>query len=191
MTITQLRTLRRAGLEPAAVELVEELPKRLKLRDKSSGIIFYINKDKNPKRLGEENNNKGDKNMSTEEMEVLDQEVMGVVNGKGTIPQPPAVTAPFTQGVQNAPHNDGEKKAAEKPFWKQVEDETEKLAKKYERRRQISALAWLVVCVVAVAALILTLYVPAALPWVVNIGVMCFIVAAAIIADRNIRRWLM
>lgn len=52
MTLHLLRIIRRAGLEPADVEVVEELPQRLKMRVKSSGVIFYIGKVQNPKRLG-------------------------------------------------------------------------------------------------------------------------------------------
>ena len=55
MTLQLLRIIRRAGLEPADVEVVEELPQRLKMRVKSSGIIFYIGKVQNPKCLGTNN----------------------------------------------------------------------------------------------------------------------------------------
>ena len=80
MTIEHLKFLRRVGLDPEQVEILEELPKRLKLRDLRSGAIFYIPKEI-PKRLGEKNE-KGDIDMSQEEMNAMDNEVAGVVNGK-------------------------------------------------------------------------------------------------------------
>lgn len=44
MTLQLLQILRRNNLLPEEVEVVEELPERLKMRVKSSGIIFYIRK---------------------------------------------------------------------------------------------------------------------------------------------------
>lgn len=52
MTLQLLQILRRNHLLPEEVEVVEELPERLKMRVKSSGIIFYIRRVQNPKRLG-------------------------------------------------------------------------------------------------------------------------------------------
>jgi len=52
MTLQLLQILRRNHLLPEEVEIVEELPERLKMRVKSSGIIFYIRRAQNPKRLG-------------------------------------------------------------------------------------------------------------------------------------------
>lgn len=58
MTVNQLQVIRRAGLEPAAVEILEDRKVRMKLRDKNGGLEFWIGKagsesGQNPKRLGE------------------------------------------------------------------------------------------------------------------------------------------
>lgn len=55
MTLQLLQILRRHHLQPQDVETVEVLPERLKMRVKSSGIIFYIKRVQNPKRLGANN----------------------------------------------------------------------------------------------------------------------------------------
>ena len=116
--------------------------------------------------------------MSQKEMEALDREIEEKVNGKkgmdvgeAGIPQSPAATAPFRQGGQGA-------------------DDREQMFRRMAMRRKILAAVWAVVCLLAAAALVVALYVPAALPWIVNVGVMCFVVAAAIIIDRGLRRWL-
>lgn len=162
MTIEHLKFLRRVGLDPEQVEILEELPKRLKLRDLRSGAIFYIPKEI-PKRLGEKNV-KGDIDMSQEEMNAMDNEVAGVVNGKTESDCP-------TEGRS---HNN-------------CYDPHRKWIERQERRRKLTTVVWLLVCVIAAASLVVALYVPAAMPWIVNIGVICFIVAAAIILDRQLR----
>ena len=162
MTIDQLRFLRRVGLDPEQVEILEELPKRLKLRDLRSGAIFYIPKEI-PKRLGEKNE-KGDIDMSQEEMNAMDNEVAGVVNSKK-----------------------GSDCTAESNVADYFHEHHSKWLDKRERRRKLTAVAWLLVCVIAATALVVALYVPAAMPWIVNIGVICFIVAAAVILDRQLR----
>ena len=107
--------------------------------------------------------------MSRNELEALDREIEQKVNGKtkGSIPKPDTCQ-------EKSCDNRG-------PVGRYL--------KRKEIIRSIVAVVWVLVCLAAAAAMVLVLYVPAALPWVVNAGVMCFVVAAAIIADRTMRRW--
>ena len=113
--------------------------------------------------------------MSQKEMEAMDREVMNTVNGKeGT-------DGLCAEGL-------GEAKV-DTSFFEKMQEANRRAARRYEIRRRICAVTWILICLAAVAALITALYVPAALPWIVNAGVMCFVVAASIIVDRNIRGW--
>ena len=105
--------------------------------------------------------------MSEFEMEALDQQVEAIANSK------------HEEACENpVPETEG------KPgFWQQLDNEIHYTS--YRRKRQIVAVLWVLACLAAAVAL----YVPEALPWIVNVGVMCFVVAAAIIIDRGLRRW--
>lgn len=109
--------------------------------------------------------------MSEFEMEAIDQQVENLANSK------------HEEACENpAPETEG------KPgFWQQLDNEIHYTS--YRRKRQIVAVLWVLACLAAAAALVVALYVPEALPWIVNVGVMCFVVAAAIIIDRGLRRW--
>ena len=109
--------------------------------------------------------------MSDFEMEAIDQQVENLANSK------------HEEACENpAPETEG------KPgFWQQLDNEIHYT--RYRRKRQIVAVLWVLACLAAAAALVVALYVPEALPWIVNVGVMCFVVAAAIIIDRGLRRW--
>ena len=67
---------------------------------------------------------------------------------------------------------------------KEAEEREKAMHRKWRRRRIIMTATWVSICAAAVAALITVLYVPSAIPWVVNIGTMCFVVAGAILIDR-------
>ncbi len=109
--------------------------------------------------------------MSEFEMEAIDQQVENLANSKHeeTCENP----APETEGKPG--------------FWQQLDNDIQYT--RYRRNRQIVAVLWVLACLAAAAALVVALYVPEALPWIVNVGVMCFVVAAAIIIDRSLRRW--
>lgn len=105
--------------------------------------------------------------MSDFEMNALDKEVEDVAN----------------RGAQNGRIPSGE----QKPFWDQLDDEIH--YKKYRRNRQIVAVVKIVICILAAAALVCAMYIPQAMPYIVNIGVAAFIVAGAITLDRTVARW--
>lgn len=129
--------------------------------------------------------------MSEFEQNALDQEIMEMANqgcGKPVAP------------VADEQLCDCQKPEEKSCFWASVAESIEKekaeqeereiaAHKKWVRRCLIKTVTWVTVCAVAVAALITMLYVPAAMPWVVNLGTLCFVVAASIMIDRAVRRW--
>lgn len=110
--------------------------------------------------------------MSQKEMEALDREIEQKVNGKKGESYPSVCCADSSpdKGSRGA-------------------DDTEQMFRRLAMRQKLVAVLWVLACLAAAAALVVALYVPEALPWIVNVGVMCFVVAAAIIIDRGLRRW--
>lgn len=109
--------------------------------------------------------------MSDFEMNALDMEVEGVANRNHNNERPAA-------------HNVQDQRVP--GFWNQLDEELH--YRKYRKNRAIMAAVKILICIVAVAALVCALYIPEALPYVVNIGVAAFIVAGAITIDRMIAR---
>ena len=126
--------------------------------------------------------------MSEFEQNALDEEILEMAN-KGC-------------GIAESNSNIGEDAASDRrtDFWPSVMESIEKDKKEAEEREKVyrkkllrsritKTVAWVSVCVAAVAALITVLYVPTALPWVVNFGTLCFVVAASIMIDRLLQWW--
>jgi Flp pilus assembly protein TadB len=110
--------------------------------------------------------------MSDYEMNSMDMELEDVANRNHSNERPAA-------------HNVQDQR--QPGFWNQLDEELH--YKKYKRNRAIMGAVKILICIVAVAALVCALYIPEALPYVVNIGVAAFIVAGAITIDRMIARF--
>ena len=110
--------------------------------------------------------------MSDFEMNALDMEVEGVANRNHNNERPAA-------------HNVQDQRVT--GFWNQLDEELH--YKKFRRQQVVLSVVKIVVCILAAAALVCAMYIPEALPYIVNIGVAAFIVAGAIILDRLITRW--
>ena len=120
--------------------------------------------------------------MSQKEMEALDAEMLEMAN-RGS-----STDIPVEERKENIPE-------APQPstFWPDVQEsiEAEKREhKKWLRRHRAKAVLWIVICLLAATSLIIASLVPAVFPWIANTGILCFIVAAAIILDRLIRGWM-
>lgn len=126
--------------------------------------------------------------MSEFEQNALDKEIMEMANQGCGKPE---------EAEMCCENNKPEEKTC---FWASVAESIEKeknaaaereaaAHKKWMRRSIIKTVVCVIACVAAVAALITMLYIPAAMPWIVNIGTLCFVVAAAIMIDRAVRRW--
>lgn len=98
--------------------------------------------------------------MSQKEFEQKDQEVIEMVNRSAA---PEAITS------------------AEKLM--------DKLQGNYKRKKRIRTVLVVLLCMAIATALITALFVPAFVVWVVNIGVLGCGMAAAVAADRYIRRY--
>lgn len=114
--------------------------------------------------------------MSEFEMDAMDLKVEAVANSNHKNERPAAGSGTQTGTVTPA-----------KSFWNQVDDEIH--YKRFRRQQIILSVLKIVVCILAAAALVCAMYIPEALPYIVNIGVAAFIVAGAIILDRLITRW--
>lgn len=113
--------------------------------------------------------------MSEFEMDVLDMEVENVANSNHKSERPVAHVPAESAGQPG------------KGFWDQLDEDVH--YKKFRRQQTIPAVLKIVICVLAAAALVCAMYIPEALPYIVNIGVAACIVAGAIIMDRMIGRW--
>lgn len=98
--------------------------------------------------------------MSQKEFEQNDQEVIDMVNRSAA---PEAITS--------------------------AEQLMDKLQGNYKRKKKIRTVLIVLMCMAIAAALITALFVPAFVVWVVNIGVLGCGMAAAVAADRYIRRY--
>lgn len=110
--------------------------------------------------------------MSEFEMDALDKEVENVANSNHKSERPSAHVSAGQPG---------------KGFWDQLDEDVH--YKKFRRQQTILAVLKIVICVLAAAALVCAMYIPEALPYIVNIGVADCIVAGAIIMDRTLGRW--
>lgn len=128
--------------------------------------------------------------MSEFEMDVLDKEMLEMANSRSAEAPNPVEDA-TVESATAMPEGEGGQRCT---FWDDVKESIEKERQEreqWQRRRRIKTVAWLSICVMAVALLIAALYIPEMFRWVVNIGVLSFTVAAAIIVDRYIRRWML
>lgn len=98
--------------------------------------------------------------MSQKEFEQNDQEVIDMVNRSAA---PEAITS--------------------------AEQLMDKLQGNYKRKKKIRTVLIVLLCMAIAAALVTALFVPAFVVWVVNIGVLGCGMAAAVAADRYIRRY--
>lgn len=98
--------------------------------------------------------------MSQKEFEQDDQEVIEMVNRSAT---PEAITS--------------------------AEQLMDKLQGNYKRKKKTRTVLVVLLCMAIAAALITALFVPAFVVWVVNIGVLGCGMAAAVAADRYLRRY--
>ena len=112
--------------------------------------------------------------MSEFEMNAMDQEVESVANSNNGKERP----------VQNAAPAGAKK--TETGFWNQLDSNIQ--YRKFNKQRVILGVVRVVLCVLAVAALVCAMYIPEALPYIVNAGVAALIVAATITVDRMIMR---
>lgn len=71
----------------------------------------------------------------------------------------------------------------------QADQLMEKLKGTYKRKKKMRTVMVVLLCMAIAAALITALFVPAFVVWVVNIGVLGCGMAAAVTADRYIRRY--
>ena len=120
--------------------------------------------------------------MSQAEMEQKDQEVMDIVNEHA---HPEAAAA--SDGIADA-FADQETRAAEAKH-REKQEKVERLINHQKRKDAFSAIAWVAVCLMAVVALLLALYVPGVLIWVVNVGILTCGIVAALKIDKYIRWW--
>ncbi len=71
----------------------------------------------------------------------------------------------------------------------QAEQLMEKLKGTYKRKKKLRTVLIVLMCMAIAAALITALFVPPFVVWVVNIGVLGCGMAAAVAADRYLRRY--
>ena len=120
--------------------------------------------------------------MSQAEMERDDQEVMGIVNEHA---HPEAAAA--AEEIADA-FSDEEARAEEAKYREECK-KAEIWIRRQKQKETFSAITFVAVCLMAVVALLLALYVPGALIWVVNVGVLACGIAAAVKIDKYIRWW--
>ena len=113
--------------------------------------------------------------MSQQELEQTDQEVMEMVNKSAT-----AGAKRRAEEIADAIKEPSPEELADK--------EAERLHKEYCHKRKIRAVLCVAACILIAVALLIVLFAPALLVWVVNIGILCCGVVAGMTVDR-LQRW--
>ena len=121
--------------------------------------------------------------MSQQELEQGDQEVMGIVN-EHAHPDTAAVADEITEQLlrpeEPEPKRcDGTGKCGPNPDW----------LRKQKTRERISTGVCVAVCVLVAVLLVSANFLPGILIWIVNAGVLCCGIVAAVKIDRAVRRW--
>ena len=121
--------------------------------------------------------------MSQIEFEKNDQEVIEMVNRSATpeaVLQAEQIADAITESVPDAiPDTDKDEQASIM---------VEKMERMYRRKKTTRYILTVSLCVVIAALLIILLYMPFLMVWVVNIGVLGCGMVAAVAIDRYIRR---
>ena len=134
--------------------------------------------------------------MSQKELEQTDQEVMEMVNDHAHPDATEAaqviqhVVGSYAAGrkVKEPTPEELEKAAAERAWLEQVAEEKRKV-KKVKIQEAVRALVLVAVCVLVAVLLVAAHFAPDVVIWIVNGGVLCCGIVAALIVDRWIRRW--
>ena len=120
--------------------------------------------------------------MSQAEMEQMDRDVMNIVNEHAN-PKAAAAADEIAAAFAEQEARAEEAKNREK------QEKVKRLINHQKRKDAFSAIAWVAVCLMAIAALLLAIYVPGALIWVVNVGILTCGIVAALKIDKYIRWW--
>lgn len=115
--------------------------------------------------------------MSQQELEQTDQEVMEMVNSKAT-PEAKRRADQIEDAINGPTPEEG------------AGCEVDRLHKEYCRKRKIRTAMCVMACVLIAVALLIVLFAPALLVWVVNIGILCCGIVAGIAIDRQCRHKL-
>lgn len=121
--------------------------------------------------------------MSQIEFEKNDQEVIEMVNRSATpeaVLQAEQIADAITEPVPDE-SSDTDKE-------EQASAMVEKMERMYLRKKKMRYFLTVALCFVIAAILIILLYMPFLMVWVVNIGILCCGMVAAVAVDRYVRR---
>lgn len=132
--------------------------------------------------------------MSQQEFEQNDQEVLDLVNDHAH-PEAEASAEEikkdlgYCSAVENEPTPEEKQLAEEHRRWKEEAAREMKRVKSRKRREVFGVSVRVAICVAVACVLVAAMFAPELLIWIVNAGVLCCGIVAAIMIDRWRRTW--